>query len=390
MKRFGTWLGVGACLWMAMAPGCGGDADDSGLADVDDSQPDDPSTTTDEWTALLAMRTVDYSAALRIAALRLTGQLPTLAEIKFVADAVDQKAAYEALIAQYLQDPRFAGQMLDFWRDTFKMGGSPLLDSAPAFAAQLVVENRPMTELFTATVGTCPSFDPATGSFAAGDCGNGVPAHAGVLSNPGVQAHFFSNMAFRRVRWVQETFACGAFPAEVSESTEVGGGAAYTSPWPLESIAGTANGGTVDFLDTSSVVCANCHSSMNHLAPLFGTFDESGAWTADIAVSNPTEGSPRTAPTDWLPAGEATAWRLGVPALDLPSLGAAMAADPAVHECLIARVWNWALGKADIVDSLAVVPSEVIAQHVSAFESNNYQLRDALLAIFTSDDFVRF
>ena len=42
------------------------------------------------------------------------------------------------------------------------------------------------------------------------------PASAGVLTDPAVMRQFYSNMAFRRVRWVQETFACTKFPAEVS------------------------------------------------------------------------------------------------------------------------------------------------------------------------------
>lgn len=51
-----------------------------------------------------------------------------------VAGAADPRAAYEALVDQYLADPRFARQMLGWFRDTFRMGGGPL-DSAPAFAA---------------------------------------------------------------------------------------------------------------------------------------------------------------------------------------------------------------------------------------------------------------
>ena len=40
----------------------------------------------------------------------------------------------------------------------------------------------------------------------------------------------------------------------------------------------------------------------------------------------------------------------------MPALGAAMAADPDVAECGVARIWNWALGKTDIVDTLAGSP----------------------------------
>src|SRR5262249_54933524 len=155
----------------------------------------------------------DYSAALRTAALRLTGELPTLAEIKMVASAGDQKTAYEQQIKTYLASPKFARQMFRFWQDTFKMGDAPELDSAAAFAAELVVQDRSYQELFLASSGTCPSFDIATGQFTPGNCTNGAPVTVGLLTHPGMLKHFTSNLAFRRTRWVQETFACTAFPA---------------------------------------------------------------------------------------------------------------------------------------------------------------------------------
>jgi hypothetical protein len=356
------------------------------------SPTDDPATgggdagVADEWDQKLAEREVDYNAALRIAALRLTGQLPTLAEIKAVADAgspAAQKTVYESFIHAYLASPAFAGQMVRFWRDQLKMGESALLDTAPVFAAQITVEDRPFRELFTAATGTCPTF--TGGAFTTASCQNGVTTHAGVLTNPGVQAQFFSNLAFRRVRWVQETFACTAFPAENSGD----GAARYTSPWPFESIAGTDNGGTIDFHDQSAVVCANCHSTMNHLAPLFANFDDQGTWKTTIQVKTPTAGTPAALPTDWLPAGEATAWRYGTPVADLPALGAALAADPRVSECAVARLWNWALGKGDIVDTLSVVPADVISAQTAALQTSG-SLRDAIFAVYTSADFVTF
>jgi hypothetical protein len=94
--------------------------------------------------------------------------------------------------------------------------------------------------------------------------------------------------------------------------------------------------------------------------------------------------------TDYLPAGEMTAWRFGVNAADIPALGSAMAADPDVAECGVARMWNWALGKTDIVDTLQIVPPDTIAQQVSDFTSNGYKLNDLIYAVYTSDDFVKF
>lgn len=372
--RARTWVLTG----LAVVTGLAG-------AQAQDTGGDNP------YQELLDRRTVDYSAALRTAALRLTGDLPTLSEIRFVADARDQKAAYEAQIDQYLDDTRFAGQIFAFFRNTFRMGESVQLDTAPALAAQLVVEERPFTELFTATEGNCPTFDAGSGTFAAGECNNGVPMHAGVLTNPGVMAQFTSNMAFRRTRWVQEVFACSQFPAEFGPPVEVGASTPFVSPWAFQSIASPATGGRVDFLDVSSVVCANCHATMNHLAPLFSHFDEAGNWQNDMVVKLPTDGSPTAVMNDYLPPGQqATAWRFGEEAADLPALGQRLAADPDVAQCMVARVWNWGLGKGDIVNSHAPVPAQVIADQFALFVGRNYNLKAVIRAVFTSDDFVSF
>src|SRR5688500_16122243 len=195
-KLFAAFAFVGAAA-------CGGGVEPTG----DDVTGDDTVDTGDEWDDRLEEREVDYNAALRIAALRLTGDLPTLVEIKAVADSPDEAKAdvYASILRGYLDDPRFARQMFAFWQDTLKMRDDPELDSAAAFAAQVTVEGLPYTDLLTAATGTCPTYDMGAGTFTPADCQNGVAVHAGLISHPGTQRQFFSNMAFRRVRWVQET-----------------------------------------------------------------------------------------------------------------------------------------------------------------------------------------
>lgn len=353
------------------------------LSPIEDPEP----APKDEWDQALDERVVDYSAALRIAALRLTGELPTLSEIVYVAGAEGdaRRVAYEDLIRAYMQSPRFARQMVLFWQDTLKLG-----DSAAAFVAQLVVENRPFTDALTATDNTCPTFDPATARFVPAACGN-TPQTAGLLTHPGMQAQFFGNFGFRRVRWVQETFACTKFPAELAPvALDVGGVTPYTGTFPFASIAGKTNGGRVDFLATSSVLCANCHSNMNHIAPLFAYYDAAGQWQPQMVVPTPLPDNVTAQMSDYLPLGERLAWRSGVPITDMRSLGAVMAADPAIAQCAIARVWNWAMGKTDIVDGGSRVPLATIESHVTAFTANQLRLRDAIYAVFTGADFVRF
>jgi hypothetical protein len=341
---------------------------------------------------ILDERVLDYSAALRTASLKLIRQLPTLQQIKNVAGASDQKAAYEAEIDNILASPRFEDRMIKWWKDTMRQGGAangdqPSRDTAPVFAARVFLEGRSYGELFTAESGTCPTYDGENDAFVDGDCDNNVPVHAGVLTNPGVQYQFYGAMAFRRVRWVQEIFVCTKFPAEYSDTPIDKGGADYVGPWEFE-VVGTD---PINFQDTSSVVCANCHVTMNHIAPLFANFDMNGRWTNEIQVMTPTTpDAVKTEMSHWLRGGEQTAWRIGQPAADLPALGKAIAADPDVAECAVARMWNFAMSKEDIVSDLATVPTEVLAPYIDEFNANGMDLKAVLRSMLTSDDFVRF
>jgi hypothetical protein len=227
---------------VAACQGGGGPSDDEDPVDenpvdenpVDENPVDEPS----EWDQVLNARQVNYPMALRVAAFRLLGRAPTLDEIKALAAAADKKVAYEGMIDDFLADPAFTTQMRDFWRDAFKMGGAGL-DSAPNFAAQLTVEDRPYTDLFTATTGNCPTLAGST--FTSATCGGNSPAQAGVLTDPAVMRHFFSNMAFRRVRWVQETFACTKFPAWAARPSTRRPGRSRPSPAPTTAARSTSS-----------------------------------------------------------------------------------------------------------------------------------------------------
>jgi hypothetical protein len=113
-------------------------------------------------------------------------------------------------------------------------------------------------------------------------------------------------------------------------------------------------------------------------------------YQTSIAVPTPLDGAPLAKMTDYVPAGETTAWRFGVPAADIPALGQAMTQDPQVAACGVARMWNWALGKTDIVDTLQQVPAATIQSQIDAFKADGYKLKDLVLAVYTADDFVKF
>jgi hypothetical protein len=342
--------------------------------------------------ASLDSRVLDYGEALRSASLKLVGDLPTLAEINAVK--AGGKANYEAKIDSLLADPRFGAKQIAWWKDTLKTGnqgtpamGAPDFDTAATFAASVVVGDRPYTDLFTASTGTCPTY--TSGSFAPGNCAGTGPT-AGLLTDAGLMSQYFANMAFRRVRFVQETFVCSKYPTEFGSAPKPMGSGAYTSPWDFNSITGGTTA-RINFQDTSAVICANCHTTMNHQAPLFAHFDANVAFNAAIQVKTPSAGNPTAVLADWLPTGQAFYWRSGGAAVtDIPGLGAEIAKDPAVARCAVNRIWNFAMSRGDIVNDLASIPDIVTDPLVKDFTDNGFKMKRLLRNVFTSDDFVKF
>lgn len=264
--------------------------------------------------------------------------------------------------------------------------GKPSRNTAPNLAARITVEGRPYTDLFTSPSNNCPEYDGNAKAFVDGECNSGAPVESGILTNPGVHYQFYGSMAFRRTRWFQEVFVCTKFPAEYSDKPVQKNGADYVSPWPFESIANAP----IDFQDTKSVVCANCHTTINHVAPLFANFDANGMWQNQISVMTPLVDPVPSEISHWLQPNEVTSWRFGEPVADLAELGGAMAADPDVAECGVTRMYNFAMSKEDVVDSLATVPYEVLDEYMITYYQTGFNLKATLKQIFTSADFVRF
>lgn len=352
----------------------------------------------------LTDQNVDYMLALRSAALKLTGNYPTFTEISELRSAPDQQATYAARVDTYLASGAFTREQISFWRNTFRMGaqdtvGVPVakMEFAPTYAAQLVVTEQPFTNVVTATTGTCPTYTAGTNTFsapAASNCVNNASVISGVLSDEGVQQQFYSSMAFRRARWVQETFMCSRFPAEQTGTAVKYPGGTYNSPWPWNSISGKESLPTarVDFQASDVLICANCHSSLNHIAPLFGKFNMTGVLVAGNAfqVTTPIPMEPATILADWLPAGETTAWRHMKPATTLPELGAAVAADPGFARCVATRVWNWAMSRGDVVNDGLPLTDALATQLTTQLVADQYNVKKLVRRIFTDPYFVRF
>jgi hypothetical protein len=384
----GARIGIGALALSLVAcnGSLGGTSSDAETSDEQEKADVSGTIVGKQQTTVLDQRVLSYTDALRTASLKLTDRLPTLQSIRDLEKAEDPKAAYHAAIDAMFESNDFKRRMLRWARDTFRQGGGPL-DTAPAFFARIVVEGRPMAELFTASSNNCPRFDSDANAFVDGECQNAAPVQAGVLTNPGSMKQFYSSMAFRRVRWVQEVFACSKFPAEYSDNPVEKGAGQFSSPWAFETVANAPIG----FQDTSAVICANCHTTMNHIAPLFANFDKEGMWKADIQVMTPTTPDPQaTQLSHWLAEGETTAWRFGKPVKDLAELGQAMASDPEVKNCMVARLWNLTMSKEDIVTDLATVPTSVVEPYIEQLETNGGNLKETLKTMIKSEDFTRF
>ena len=340
--------------------------------------------------------------ALRSAALKLTGNYPTLAEIKQLQNATDQTAVYSQLIDSYINRPTFNQQILQFWRNTFQMGGSlPVqtptgvvnvnLEFAPTYAAYLIAKGENFSKLVTGDTGTCQTYNPATDTFTATPCSNA--AAVGILTDQGVQAQFYSAMAFRRVRWFQEALLCSRFPAETTGAKVQYAGGVYNSPWDLKTTSGALNDpkALVDFQDTSSLICANCHSTMNHQAPLFANFGPTGMYVASaIQVKTPVAGNPDSKLVDWIPAGEPLSYRFGQPTPTVKEFGAAMAADPAFKACMATRIWNWAMSRGDVVVDQAILTPDFSAQLTQQVDAKNWNLKEFIRAVYKSAYFIRY
>jgi hypothetical protein len=298
---------------------------------------------------------------------------------------------------------RFKKRLVEFWRNTFRMAGpaagkTPSRDTAPTFAAKIVFEKRPFTDLLLANTNTCPTFDGT--DFKDGSCPPNGPMGletVGILTDPGIHAQYYGNLAFRRVRFFQEVFACRKMPAEYNPAAKdpppIAGcemAQPYTNPWDFTKMGGHTNNGRIDFQDCSSVICGNCHGTINHRAPLFANFDEDGKYQPVISVLLPITGTPAAVMEDYLTPGEGTGWKANLPAADLQQLGTAMATDDEVLQCAVTRVWDYAMGKGDVVVDSATLDPTIIAKLVQKFKASGGNLNATWRDVFTTDDFVRF
>jgi hypothetical protein len=228
-------------------------------------------------------------------------------------------------------------------------------------------------------------------------------------------AHYYSNMGFRRARLIQELWGCTRMPSEFAPTPTQQGPYLYSSPWPFNSVPnaqvpptlgtrefriGVSPGAPVtEFVDFKGD-CQNCHSTMNHRASLFASFDAAGymnpsglngdLMTRKFWVVTPVAFSPFTQMQEYIPPGDSPAWKFGKSAKTFQEFGAHMAADPEVARCFVGRIWNNAYSRDDIVEQLALVPPQVTETLYEFFIKNNYNLKLTIEKLYTDANFIRF
>jgi hypothetical protein len=408
----------------------------------------------DYYQQRLNNRVADYGLALRMASLKVRGNVPSLAEIRELNKATDKPAKYRELIRRFLDakvkdaqgtlvaDTRVHRTVRAFWMNTFKMGtpvnpalGSVSQDSVANLATEVALSDvRPFTDLFTSDSGQCTSMNSGTGEFTTSTCmcsdGNvasgasvscyatGEAPAAGIVGNPGFMAMHYSGMAFRRVRMVQELFACRPMPAESQDVWD----AYYPPAEGTSSMADTP----VNFAATDGVVCSKCHQTMNRQAPLFANYDMMGVFrgpgrkltasgrtcstsspfSCSFEVNTPSSPEQPSILAHYLTSaytsgstGPQLGWRVSATVPDLTSFGSAMADDPEVARCMVDRLWYWLMSRGEIsIDAIrppyelteAWVEVLVGSSHPDYGAYNSKTLKPVMFTMLTSDDFVRF
>jgi hypothetical protein len=323
---------------------------------------------------------------------------------------------------------------------------------------------------------TCPTYNPSSNTFTPAACSNNASLvnngvqPSGLLTDPAPHIVFFGNLAMRRQRWVHETFMCRSTSAAVvpvaepANPGEEGDPACaknpadpvvgYNSVWPFGSISGECNTTRTKFVNfhewNEATVCADCHATWNHRAPMLAKFTDTGMYSPNginntgFSVFVPVDGVPPAMLEDWLPTNEPNpsnaanfkqtlksgtklAWRFGYeldqtdPGPALAEMGDKMASDPVVQSCIMSRAWNLIMTRGDIVYSNSPVPQQVFqimadddGEHggmrvldpaaadpvadpfgepkdlLVEFQTSQFKLKDTLRKMLLSEDFLKF
>ncbi len=186
---------------------------------------------------------------------------------------------------------------------------------------------------------------------------------AGILTQPAVLAkHGYGAAPVHRGMFVRQAFFCGrpADPPDVLEN-------------PPTTFEGQSERSKSEDRMAHSQ-CGGCHAQLDPMGLTFENFDELGRWVEQDEHGNPVHGS-----SDIIATRD-----LNGPVNGAAELAGKLAAAPEVQACVSKQFLRYALGRMEDVDK----DSCSIHQIETAMEESNGNIREALVAIATSDAFL--
>lgn len=321
------------------------------------------------------------------ASLDLRGTRPTVAEIERVeADP----AALDALVEEYMDDPRFEARMVDFWSEVFLTRADYFFFNADDFgrtddaafaravgeepirmAARVAAEGRPWTDLVTADwtmandvltdIWPLESLEePGADGWGAAAYTDGRPA-AGVLVSNGLWWRYQStdsNANRKRANQVSRILLCNDY---------------LLRPIDFDRDVNLLDAEAVQDAISTDPGCVNCHNSLDPIAAsLFGfwAFNEQ-SWVESVSYHPDRE----LLYDDYL--GVSPSW-YGQPTDSLTHLGQQIAGDPRFPDCAVERVYTGFLRReADLADT------DALTRHREAFLAGDLSLKALIASIVT-------
>ena len=330
---------------------------------------------------------MDPARALLRASIDLRGVRPTLAELDRVEADPD---AYDALVAEFMADPRFEARMVDFWAEVFLTRTDGYFFQAsdfgrtdePAFAravgeepirmaARVAAGGLPWTELVTAdwTMANPVLTDiwpveeigapDSTGWFPAVYT-DGRPA-AGVLASNGMWWRYTStdsNANRKRANQISRVLLCNDY---------------LLRPIQFDRDVNLLDAEAVQDAISTDPGCVNCHNSLDPIAAyLFGFW----AYNQESWIESTTYHPARERLyDDYL--GVAPAW-YGAPGASLTELGHQIAGDPRFPDCAVEQVYTGFLRRdADLADT------DALTRHREAFLAADLSLQALIASVVT-------
>ncbi len=340
---------------------------------------------TDRVDPATALPPMDAAALLTRASLDVRGVRPTADELARVAEDPD---AVAALIAGFLDDPRFGERIVDLYAEVFLTRADAYtlsavtlgLDSQPRFARS--VGEEPLRVLARIATDDLPYTDLVTGDWTMADdtlariwpvehdgspgwqvsrYTDGRPA-AGVLSHNGLWWRYTStdsNANRKRANQVSRILLCNDY---------------LVRPIAFDRDVDLLDQDAVDDAISQDPGCVSCHVSLDPLAAyLFGFWTYQDQSYVDLGTYHPERENL------WRGYMDASPAFYGEPGRNLGDLGVQIARDPRFGQCAVETAWRLLLRR-----DPTLADSDALTAHREAFIAGGLRL-DALFASIMAD-----